>query len=447
MPLEWLTIRGLSALVRWALIAHVVCAALIAQDPTPRNVLSRGLPEWLNLGLEARFRQEAHRDEVVFAEPDDSFGLARSRISLSGRPSERVRFFVETQDSRIGWRAPGSENSTTEDPLDLRQAWVELGPERDGPVKLRLGRQMIRFGGERLFGERRWSNLSPTWDAARLTLSRGASAVDVFSMSMTEPDRGFDRPFPADGPGNVHGAYGSLGWVIPRASVEPYLFYVARPRNGAEQDFGPDSGAWSGGVRIAGEAGQGWRYEAEWTEQRGHARRTVLRGGMGAVQVSYGKQTWPWATRIYGEHEYASGDHDPNDRRITTYDSLFTARRLHLGLINYVGRRNVRAWQTGVETHPRDSVRLRVDAHGFWLASRMDGLYSPDGTVAVAAPSGGAGSSRAGEELDFTLLWAPSRHWELDAGAMRFFSGPFVRQARGERLEGVLLYLAMTLRL
>ena len=418
-----------------------------AQDAPGRNLLSRGLPEWLDLRLEVRLRQETHRDEVAPTEPDDDFGLSRSRVSLTGRPAELVRFRVEGQDSRIGWRAPGSENSSTEDPLDLRQAWLEIGGESGGPARLRVGRQMIRLGGERLFGERRWSNLSPTWDAARLTLERRGDAVDILSMAMTDPGPSFDRPYPAEGAGNVHGAYGSLRSVVPGASVEPYVFYVARPRNGPEQDFGRDAGAWAGGLRIAGSAGGEWTYEAEWTAQRGHARDTALRGGMGAAQVAFSSRAWPWATSIHAEHEYASGDHDPSDGRMTTYDSLFAARRLHLGLINFVGRRNIRAWQTGVETRPRESVRLRFDAHVFWVASRRDALYSPDGTVAVAAPAGGAASARAGEEIDFTLVWTPSDVWELDAGAMRFFSGPFVRQGRGERVEGLLLYVAVTLRL
>jgi hypothetical protein len=447
MSARWPHSSSKRPLLRLFLFAPAICATLAAQEASPpRNPLSSGLPEWLELRLEMRLRTENHRDEILASEPDDDFGLARTRISLAGRPAKLLRFYVEGQDSRIGWREPGSENSSTEDPVDLRRAWVEVGGI-GGPARLRLGRQAILFGGERLFGERRWSNLSPTWDAARLTLQHGRDKVDVLSMSMTEPARGFDRPFPADGPGNVHGAYGSLRSLVTGTSIEPYVFYVARPRNGPDQDFGPDAGSWSGGLRIAGDAGRGLEYEAEWTAQRGRARETALRGAMGAAQVTYGAGSWPWQTRVLLEHEYASGDDDPADGRVTTYDSLFTARRLHLGLVNFIGRRNIRAWQTGVETHPRANVRLRFDAHGFWVASRRDALYSPDGTPAVAPPPGGAQSAKAGEEIDFTFLWTPNERWEIDAGAMRFFSGPFVREGRGEPVEGVLLYVAMTLRL
>lgn len=425
----------------------LLACSLRAQETAVRNPLSRGLAEWLELRTEWRTREEGRRGEILQPDVDDDFGLSRFRISFAGKPSRSVRFYVEGQDSRLGWREPDRRTSVTEDPMDLRQAWVELGPENEGPVRLRLGRQMIRLGGERLFGERRWSNISPTWDAARLTLQHGRDRLDLFSMAMTDPDRGWNRPFPPGGPGDVHGAYGSVGSLIPNASLEPYLFYVSRPRVGPAQDFGPDAGSWSGGLRIAGELEDGWRYEAEWTEQRGHARQTELRGAMGAAQLSYGAPDWPWRTRIHAEHEYASGDPDPGDNRISTYDSLFTARRMHLGWNNLVGRRNIRAWETGVETRPAESLRFRFALHGFWVASRKDALYSPDGAIAVAAPAGGASGAHAGDEVDFTLLWSPVPYWELDAGAMRFFSGRFVRQARGEAVDAALLYLALTLRL
>ena len=430
-----------------ALATLLLASALGAQEPAARNPLSRGLPDWLELQAEWRLRAESQRGETIQAGRDDDFALSRFRIGLAGEPARNVRFYVEGQDSRLGWRERDRPTSVTDDPMDLRQAWVELGSASEGPARLRLGRQMIRFGAERLFGERRWSNTSPTWDAARLTLQQGPAKVDVFSMALVDPDLGWNGPYPAGGAGNVHGAYGSLGSLVPKATLEPYLFFVSRPRVGDDQDFGPDSGAWSGGLRIAGDLDRGWRYEAEWTEQRGHARQTELRGAMGAAQISYGAPDWPWQTRIHAEHEYASGDPDPSDNRVSTYDSLFAARRLHLGLNNLIGRRNIRSWQTGLETRPAQNLRLRLDLHGFWVASRRDAIYVPDGTIAVPAPPGGATGAHAGDEIDFTVLWSPLPYWELDAGAMRFFSGDFVRESRGEAVNATLLYVAFTLRL
>jgi hypothetical protein len=428
-------------------LALLLAAAASAQEPSTRNPLSRPLPDWLELRAEWRLRQEGRRGELLRPDRDDDFGLSRFRVGLQGEPSEHVRFYVEGQDSRIGWREPNRIATSTGNSIDLRQAWVELGAESEGPVRLRLGRQEVVLGAQRLFGRRDWNNLSPTWDAARLILQRGPDRVDVFSMAITDPGPGFDRPFPAAGDGNVHGAYASLGSLIPNASLEPYLFYVSRPRVGQEHDFGPDSGAWSGGVRLAGGLQRGWRYEAEWTEQRGRARQTLLRGAMGAAKISYGARDWPWQTRIHAEHEYASGDPDPNDGRISTYDSLFAARRRHLGALNIVGRRNIRAWETGVETRPSPSLLVRLDVHRFWLASRRDALYRPNGTAVVAAPADGAAAGRAGDELDFILLWTPAPYWELEAGAMRFFSGEFVREARDEPIDSALLFVAITLRL
>jgi hypothetical protein len=116
-------------------------------------------------------------------------------------------------------------------------------------------------------------------------------------------------------------------------------------------------------------------------------------------------------------------------------------------MINLIGRRNIRAWETGFEARPMEPFCLRLEAHAFWVASRRDALYGVDGAPSIVPPPDGAASARAGEELDFTVLWTPAPYYELEAGAMRFFSGPFVRESRGDAPAGILLFIAMTLRL
>jgi hypothetical protein len=66
--------------------------------------------------------------------------------------------------------------------MDLRQGYVEFDLEGIAPARLRVGRQELAFGGERLIGPADWG-MSRTFDAIDLSLSHGRATLDLLAGS------------------------------------------------------------------------------------------------------------------------------------------------------------------------------------------------------------------------------------------------------------------------
>ena len=88
------------------------------------------------------------------------------------------------------------------------------------PVALRLGRQELAFGEQRLLGHLAWVNTGRVWDAARATLRSKPVQVDVFAASLVRflPD--------AFLPDNLHPA--AKGYDIWGQAVQAKLAELMR---------------------------------------------------------------------------------------------------------------------------------------------------------------------------------------------------------------------------
>ncbi len=360
------------------------------------------------------------------------------------KPHALFRAFVEAQDASSAGLDERRSHASFDDPADIRQLYVEIG--RPDGIELRLGRQTAFFGAERLVGERNWSNLAPSWDAARLILRSGRDRLDVFAMSQVsnDPDD-FDAPFAA---GRLHGFYGSLESLLPASAVEPYLLYSSRPRvRGGLIDDGPDAGSYTGGVRVAGEARDRLDFEIETALQRGHARGVALRGWMGAWGLGYRPATLPWDSRLGVLYEFASGDDGPSAQRIGAFDPLFAARHSHLGIADVVARRNLQSLKLGWRAAPHPKLSLETDYLNLRRATARDGVYRTSGALALAAAPDGAGPTAIGDELDVILSYQPRADWEIEAGTGLFFPARFVNEALGDRVRRTLFYLSFEMKL
>lgn len=425
---------------RLAALLTAICWPAMAQYAGPSHP---DLPEWFNLGVEARSRTEFRSNIDNQSDRDDTINWTRLRLNVGLTPTSWLRFRFQGQDARVGGVAPW-RSRTNVDYFDVREAYVSLG--RSDQSQLHVGRQELSYGDDRLIGRRNWHNVDPAWDAVRLALQRGDYRLDVFSMAFVEADEDhFDRPIQGN---RLHGFYGQIDSWIPGAQVEPYAFYASQPRFNGVQDRGPDSGAYTAGLRVAGTAAYWINYDFEFTGQRGHARGTELRGWASAESLSFGTNDWPLRTRLRVLHDFASGDDRRDASRQSTFDPLHHARHKHLGMVDAVGRRNIQALTLGWEGYLHPRWRLRMSHLDFWLASRFDGLYGINGRETVAAPAGGAASAKIGSEWDVILRFAtPIEGLFVEGGPGLFYPGGFLERQAGEFAKAKMVYLNLELQL
>lgn len=75
-----------------------------------------------------------------------------------------------------------SRSAVTDDAFDLRLASIEIGDPKH--FSLKLGRQVLSYGDERLVGPLEWLNFSRTFDAVKLHYQALSWWIDAFTSSV-----------------------------------------------------------------------------------------------------------------------------------------------------------------------------------------------------------------------------------------------------------------------
>src|SRR5437773_2001449 len=177
----------------------VEVAVKSTRGPAPLGVDGQLTP-WLQVRGEFRARVEGFTGGG-FADNSDAYWMDRFRLNAMVSPTESVKLVVQVQDARAFDKTIGSQAAPLRDTLDLRMAYGELGSTNT----VRIGRQELVFGEQRLLGHVSWLNAGRTFDGARVTLKRNGLQVDAVAASVvTILPHGFDK----SGYGNgLYGAY------------------------------------------------------------------------------------------------------------------------------------------------------------------------------------------------------------------------------------------------
>jgi hypothetical protein len=184
----------------------------------PVDKLNRSLPSWFHIGGEYRGRLEGPTG-IGFTSAKDFYYLDRLRVNLAVRPKEWLLFYGEVQDARIFFNHHIANANPYEDKWTLWQAYSQVGSSETGWVDVLAGRQVLRFGDERVIGPSEWLNVGRTFNVARVDLHHPGFRVSVFASSVV-PGENTDLHNALPG-NNLYGVYGSFQNIVPNADFEP----------------------------------------------------------------------------------------------------------------------------------------------------------------------------------------------------------------------------------
>src|SRR4029079_5022608 len=74
------------------------------------------------------------------------------------------------------------------DVIDLHQAYVTVGNHKEFPLSLKIGRQELSYGEERLVGAFGWNNIGRVFDAAKVRWQNAWFGVDFFASRVVIPE-------------------------------------------------------------------------------------------------------------------------------------------------------------------------------------------------------------------------------------------------------------------
>ncbi|HRY43491.1 MAG TPA: alginate export family protein [Thermoanaerobaculia bacterium] len=402
------------------LLALAVAPCAVAQEKPAAPPPPPAAAKSFDLGVQIRLRGDATRDLDLAEESDDRDAWVLSRIRLFGtfRRGEKLAAHVELQDSR----AFGSEASATsnERNVDLHQGWLRVGDAKDF---LRLGRQEIAFGEQRLVGSFDWDNVGRSFDGAlgRVTFEKVPVVVDAFWAKVKEssgPPERSDVDF-----SGVHATWKS----IPGIDLDTYVFVL---RSGARDAAGDDRLVTTIGARGHGSHGR-LVWDAEGAIQTGHEFALDRRAWAVAGWIRY-ELPLPLKPSFGLEASKATGDGDPLDGRFEEFDNLFPTNHLKYGYLDLTGWRNQRvvSLSAGVA-----GESVKWTARLFCRALALDdpaGAWKAAGGAVLGLDATGSSGRSIGTELDVvgTYPILPGLTGQLQAGWFR--PGDYAKAVRGD---------------
>ena len=386
---------------------------------------------YLSVGGEARARTEFWSDfgfGSASAPPQDSFALMRLRTHTDWHLGPRLRLFIEGKSAlATGRELPGSSRTADVDSIDLQNVILDLnlGKASSGELTLRVGRQEMLFGKQRLISPANWANTRPrVFDGVRGTWSSGLLALDAFWTHRVEIKKyRFNQHDPDT---DFFGLYLTAGLPAPGTTLD--LYWLGLKRKSIQlAGTRAEERRYTMGVRLNGRIPLGsLDYDLETAYQTGRHGSRDIAAWMVASQ--FGNQfRGALAARVYLGFDYASGDRNRDDNEINTFDPLFRTNHAFLGQVDAIGRLNIIDLSQGASFRTGPKLGFKLETHFFWRASRQDALYSAGGAP-LRDPQ--LSSARwTGSEVDLVTTYSIDRHTSAGFGLGHFFPAAFLKQS------------------
>jgi hypothetical protein len=416
----------------------LVVQAPAAQENPPEPPFKSAIKQ-VTVGGQARFRAE-YRDPVAYtnaaaSELDDDIYLLRLRLNLKFTVTDDIEVFIQPQDQRtLGDEASVLSDETN---MDLHQGYADFRNLAGEPLSVRLGRQELSYGDQRLVSPLDWSNIARAWDGAKVRYAPGAWWVEGFATVIKEGgDAADDQDF--------LGLYASYtGFAAHEFDV--YVFGRVLHNNASPGETVPaavnDRSDTTFGARMKGKE-SGFDYTAEGMIQRGEVGVDDIKAWAAALTLGCTFDV-VWKPRLGLEYTHASGDEDPADGEIGTFDPLFPFGHYFQGFADVFAFKNGRDLAVSLKVSPAETLSVHVEVHAFRLDEERDAWYNFAGVSQRRDVTGAAGEE-VGSEVDLHARLAVGKHVKFWGGWSRFFAGSYVEDTPGHSRDMNWLFLQMT---
>jgi hypothetical protein len=330
---------------------------------------------------------------------------------------------------------------------DFQNLFLEakLGDWGGRPAYVRVGRQEISLGSQRLVGTPEWGNTRRNFDGVRAYRVGDNWDVDLFWLQPVVPDpSGLSS---ADHRQNFAGA-----WLTYRPQKGTFLdaYYLvydnANPvvKTGLLRD--PATIHTIGG-RYCGDIDDRFLWDSEGAIQLGKVGSAPVLAGMCSGGVGYHFQKLPADPTFWITYNYCSGDHTPNAGDYNTFTQLYPYIHYYMRWVDAIGRQNTHELNLRCYMYPTKWTTVWLAYHHFWLDSPTDALYNIAGNAYRRDPTGRAGVD-VGDKVDFLVNFHLTRTSDLDAGYSYLWGGDFLKNTAGPNaaVNGGMFYVGYRFR-
>jgi hypothetical protein len=361
---------------------------------------------------------------------DNNFEVSRARVYGDLWYRDDVRLYAEyigawvTNNDLAG--LPIDENKA--DFLNLFMDFKIF--EGDGnPGYVRVGRQELLLGSQRMVSTLDWANTRRTFQGVRGFRTTEKFDVDLFWAQPVIPNP--NRLDSVDNNVNFAGV-----WTTYRPkkgqAIDAYYLMLDNTNRTTTLDVqrAPFTRHTFGG-RYYGE-NDGFLWDAEYAMQLGTVEHRNLIAGMATTGVGYNWNDAAWNPTVWAYYDYASGG-NPNGGTAHTFNPMYPFGHYYIGWLDVINRQNIHDLNFHVFLYPTKWLTSWFQFHSIWLADNKDALYS-DGGVPIRRDASGRAGSHVGEEIDYTLNFHLSKHADILCGYSYLWGGDFLQNTSTAKL-------------
>jgi len=328
--------------------------------------------------------------------------------------------------------ANGTQNFSQ---ADLIQAYLQYDL---GDVGIRMGRQQLVYGDQRLLGHLGWKDVARTFDGVKGMYKKDAIALDVFAVhpadivSMT--------PSTASPQGKslvtwedrtLIGAYGTYT-VAPKSGVDVYFINW---RHNQQAAVGKGRNVNTFGTRLFGKM-NGFDATAEAVLQSG-TWKTGVSQSASAYAIKAGYTLDAWKTRLGIEYDYSPGDNKGDVNTHKDFVFPFHTNHAHYGEMDFFSWANMKDIRLSVKTSPAKAFTLMGNVHFLSLDKATGDWLNVVGAGTVFAGSPTYKETKAGTEIDLKAVYkvAAMKGLKLVAQYGIFNPGAAVSERNGGKAD------------
>ena len=377
------------------------------------------------------------------------FTSQRTRLNL-GYSGYRYKIFTAIQDVRLWGQDASTINRTTSDALDglmIHEAWAEISLVDTGKViknlTFKVGRQELLYDDSRLLGNLDWLQQARRHDAALIKFEHKGWTVHLGGAYNQNAERksntiynGIPIGYTA-GTNGMSALYKSMQFLyVAKKFYFGNATFLAFKDDFSKYHFAPadvnkttpiyEQGVWSRhtiGGNMFGTALRKMSFSLSGFYQGGNYRDgTSLNEYFFSLSTSYAAGR---KFNVGPGADFTSGNNgsDPT-KKYQRFDPLYGTPHKFWGYMDYFyvadgfGSNGLIDYYLKGKYKVKDNLTLSLDAHRFML---------PD---AVLAQDGTAMDKALGTELDFVMLFAPTKAINLEAGYSTMFSTSTLTSAK-----------------
>lgn len=380
---------------------------------------------YLTFGGEARIRPEGFRIHGDETTPSfiDNYVFQRYLFAADWHLGRRFRLYGELQSGLIDGKV-ASPRPTDKDIADVHQAFFQFNTRKDRQRQLALvvGRQEMTIGSSRLISASQGLNVKRSFDGVTMSYRSNLWSIEGGTAKLVAVATGvFDDP-----PSPEQEFWGVTlirrNFLFKGGTGAGYYLGVARDRSIYAQGAGPEH-RHTVGFKFAG-LWKGFDFNYDTIGQWGEFNNANVTAWAVAFENSYRVNQWPFRPRFTLRVNAASGDRDPADPRLQSFNPLFPGNS-YSGLVGLFGPTNLSDITPAAQFVLPRRVSLVFEMPTYFRTSVRDAIYNISLQPLIVIP--GSRARQVGTNPGVVGIWPATRHLTFTGVISRLLPGDYLK--------------------